>query len=85
LPVIYVDARSTSSMCPVCGGKLKKAPNGHRILRCDCGYENDRDVIACLNLLRRNPRCGELPFPPNAFYEVTPFGVTEKEGLRYKC
>ena len=72
LPVIYVDARSTSSMCPVCGGKLKKAPNGHRILRCDCGYENDRDVIACLNLLRRNPRCGELPFPPNAFYEVTP-------------
>ena len=72
LPVIYVDARNTSSMCPVCGGKLKKAPNGHRMLRCDCGYENDRDVIACLNLLRRNPRCGELPFPPNAFYEVTP-------------
>ncbi len=72
LPVIYVDARSTSSMCPMCGGRLKKAPNGRRILRCDCGFENDRDVIACLNLLRRNPRCGELPFPPNAFYEVTP-------------
>ena len=72
LPVIYVDARNTSSMCPVCGGKLKKAPNGHRMLRCDCGYENDRDVIACLNLLRRNPRCGELPFPPNAFHEVSP-------------
>ena len=72
LPVIYVDARSTSSLCPVCGGRLKKAPNGHRILRCDCGYENDRDVIACLNLLRRNPRCGELPFPPNAFYDVSP-------------
>jgi len=41
LPVIYVDARSTSSLCPVCGGKLKKAPNGHRMLRCGCGYEND--------------------------------------------
>ena len=24
LPVIYVDARSTSSLCPMCGGKLKK-------------------------------------------------------------
>jgi len=69
--VIYVDARSTSNLCLVCGGSLKKAPKGHRMLRCGCGYENDRDVIACLDLLRRSPRCGELPFPPNAFYEVS--------------
>jgi len=63
LPVIYVDARSTSSLCPMCGGRLKKAPNGHRMLRCCCGYENDRDVIACLNLLRRNLRCGDFRLP----------------------
>ena len=55
---------AASSLCPV-WWKDGKASNGHRMLRCGCGYENDRDVTACLNLLRRNPRCGELPFPPN--------------------
>jgi transposase len=29
------------------------APNGHRLLRCPrCGYENDRDAIAGINMLR---------------------------------
>ncbi|MEM2150747.1 MAG: transposase [Candidatus Bathyarchaeia archaeon] len=51
LPVAYVKPKHTSSLCPICGGKL--ASNGYRLLKCkDCGYENDRDVIACVNLLR---------------------------------
>ena len=51
IPVIYVNPRKTSSLCPRCGGRL--APNGYRLLKCrKCGYENDRDVIACLNMLR---------------------------------
>ncbi len=59
LPVEYVDAKYTSSLCPICGEKLSKAPNGRRLLKCkSCGYEEDRDIIACLNLLKRNPRCG---------------------------
>ena len=32
---------------------MVKAPNGYRLLRCpNCGLEGDRDVIACLNLLK---------------------------------
>jgi putative transposase len=50
LPVVYVNPAGTSSTCPICGGKL--APNGYRRMRCQCGYENDRDITACLNLLR---------------------------------
>ncbi len=28
------------------------------------------DVVACLKLLKRNPRCGELPLPPKAAHEA---------------
>ena len=60
LPVEYVNPRRTSSLCPICGGKLI-ALNGYRLMKCICGYENDRDVVACLNMLRmrgliRSPR-----------------------------
>jgi len=51
LPVSYLDARLTSSLCPICGLKLEL--NGHRILKCkNCGLELNRDIIACLNLLK---------------------------------
>jgi len=58
IPVVYVKPHKTSSLCPICGGKL--APNGQRLLKCKCGYENDRDVIACLNMLRMRG----VPVPP---------------------
>ncbi|MEG9193950.1 MAG: transposase [Candidatus Methanoglobus sp.] len=52
LNVKYTDADYTSSLCPVCGEKL--SPNGHRQMKCPgCGLEEDRDVIAVKNLLRR--------------------------------
>jgi len=63
LPVIYVNPKGTSSLCPVCGGRL--APNGHRLVSCECGYENDRDVIACLNMLRMRG----APLPLKALHE----------------
>ena len=51
LPVSYLDAKLTSSLCPICGFRLE--PNGHRVMKCKrCGMEMDRDVIACLNLLK---------------------------------
>jgi len=60
LPIVYVNPKGTSSLCPVCGGRL--APNGHRLVRCECGYENDRDITACLNMLRmRGPHCPRKP------------------------
>ncbi|MEM2071017.1 MAG: zinc ribbon domain-containing protein [Archaeoglobaceae archaeon] len=44
-------SQNTSSLCSMCGERL--TPNGHRLLMCpQCGYENDRDVTACLNILR---------------------------------
>ena len=59
IPVVYVNPRKTSSLCPKCGGRL--APKGQRLLKCkSCGYENDRDVIASLNMLRMRG----VPVPP---------------------
>jgi len=53
LNVKYVDAKGTSSLCPTCGGKL--SPNGYRLMKClSCGLEEDRDVIAVKNLLRKH-------------------------------
>ena len=47
----YIDAENTSSLCPMCGGRL--SPNGYRRMKCKCGFEEDRDVVAVKNLLRR--------------------------------
>jgi putative transposase len=34
-------------------------------MKCKCGYENDRDIIACLNMLRMRG----VPFPLKVTYE----------------
>ena len=51
--VTYVSPKGSSSRCPRCGEKL--SPNGqYRVLKCKrCGFEEDRDAIAVLNLLRK--------------------------------
>jgi putative transposase len=52
LNVTYVNAKGTSSLCPICGGKI--SPNGYRLMKClSCGLEEDRDVIAVRNLLHK--------------------------------
>jgi len=49
IPVIKVNPKGTSSKCPICQFKLKS--NGYRKLKCpSCGFEDDRDYIAALNL-----------------------------------
>jgi putative transposase len=54
LNVKYVDPAYTSSLCPICGDELKESSNGRRIRRCQrCGLEEDRDVIAVKNLVKR--------------------------------
>jgi len=55
LPVVYVNPAKSSSLCPICGGKL--APNGHRVLKCKCGLEMNRDLVACFNLIKRVAVC----------------------------
>jgi len=76
LPVVYVNPRGTSSLCPVCGGRL--ASNGHRRVKCKCGYEGDRDVIACLNMLRMRG----VPLPLKAINEAL---KAEVERVVIKC
>ncbi|MEM1605365.1 MAG: transposase [Fervidicoccaceae archaeon] len=76
LPVVYVSPRGTSSLCPVCGGRL--ALNGHRQMKCKCGYEGDRDVIACLNMLRMRG----APLPLKAINEAL---KAEVERIVIKC
>jgi len=46
--VRYVNPSYSSVSCPKCGRKMKEV--SHRWFKCSCGYENDRDVIAVVNL-----------------------------------
>ena len=49
LLVQFVNPKYTSIACPKCGQKMKEVK--HRWFKCPyCGYENDRDVIAIVNL-----------------------------------
>jgi len=49
--VEFVNPSYSSVSCPKCGQKMKEV--SHRWFKCSCGYENDRDVIAVVNLNRR--------------------------------
>ncbi|QKR00690.1 IS200/IS605 family element transposase accessory protein TnpB [Metallosphaera tengchongensis] len=52
LKVVYVDPHYSSTSCPKCGSKMEEV--GRRYFRCiNCGYENDRDVIAIMNIYGR--------------------------------
>jgi len=44
----FVNPSYSSVSCPKCGRKMKEV--SHRWFKCSCGYENDRDVIAIMNL-----------------------------------
>jgi IS605 OrfB family transposase len=48
LLVKYVYSAYSSIKCPKCNRKMKEIY--HRWYKCKCGYENDRDVIAIMNL-----------------------------------
>jgi len=86
---IYVSEAWTSKTCPVCG--CIREPNGALFVCERCGFKADRHVTAAINIAKKfgytykQLQMWGLPLAPNAFYEVTPFGVIEKEGLRYKC
>ena len=62
----YVNAKGTSSLCPICGGEL--SPNGCRLMKCpSCGTEQDRDIIAVKNLLRKHQMdVGASPVHPES-------------------
>ena len=52
VPILVVDPRRTSSICPRCGSRLVE--NGYRVLKCPrCGFEADRDRVAVLNIEKK--------------------------------
>jgi putative transposase len=48
LLINYVYSAYSSIKCPKCNNKMKEIY--HRWLKCSCGYENNRDIIAIINL-----------------------------------
>ena len=47
----FVNPSYSSVSCPKCCKRMEEV--GYRWFKCSCGYENDRDVIAIVNLNRR--------------------------------
>jgi IS605 OrfB family transposase len=48
LLINYVYAAYSSIKCPKCKNKMKEI--SYRWFKCKCGYENDRDIVAIINL-----------------------------------
>ena len=85
IPVVYVNPKGSSSHCPICGEKL--APNGQwREKKCiKCKITWNRDVVACLNLLKMwgacaTPKC--LPMNPRR--EFNPSGMCPLKRASFK-
>ncbi len=62
--VLFVNPAHTSSLCPICGEKL--SPNGHRVLKCKCGFEADRDVVGSWNIRLRALKMWGVSVPPES-------------------
>ena len=63
--VVFVNPAHTSSLCPMCGGKLSS--NGHRALKCEnCGFEAGRDVIGSWNIRLRALKMWGVTVPPKS-------------------
>ncbi|NJE60963.1 IS607 family transposase [Thermococcus sp. 21S7] len=63
--VVFVNPAHTSSLCPVCGGKL--SPNGGRVVKCsNCGFEADRDVVGSWNVRLRALKMWGVTVPPES-------------------
>ncbi|BES81012.1 zinc ribbon domain-containing protein [Pyrodictium abyssi] len=51
VPIVYVDPRSTSKKCPVCGFPLRY---WHRLAECPkCGFRADRDTVGAMNVYKK--------------------------------
>ncbi|WP_054844766.1 zinc ribbon domain-containing protein [Vulcanisaeta souniana] len=52
VPVVFVDPRDTSNVCPMCGGA--RLNYIHRLAYClRCGFIGDRDVVGATNIWLR--------------------------------
>ena len=54
IPVVFVDPKRTSKLCPICGDKIQEDYSNKRKLLCiNCGKSMDRDVVASMNIAHK--------------------------------
>jgi len=94
VPVVIIEPRDTSSICPSCESRMRE--NGYRVLKCrNCGFKADRDTIAVLNIekIALLKMGGSLTTPtapqmkdvvPNRCGEPSPFRWEEVRFLLYQ-
>jgi IS605 OrfB family transposase len=72
VPIIIVEPKGTSTMCPRCNSKLVE--NGYRKMIClRCNFEADRDTVAILNIERKAKMWGALtPLNASQMTDVSP-------------
>jgi len=66
VPVIIVNPKGTSSVCPICGHKLTYI---HRLAICErCSFIADRDTVGAMNIWLRalHAHAGACGLPPSA-------------------
>ncbi len=66
VPIIFIDPKNTSIMCPRCGANLSYS---HRLAICrKCRFISDRDSVGAMNIYLRALRgmWGSIGSPPNA-------------------
>jgi len=62
IPVVYVDPKDTSSICPACGRRGRAGKD--RVFRCTCGFRGDRDYVGAYNIAQRCGGKGPCPSVP---------------------
>ena len=54
IPVVFVDPKHTSKLCPICGCIVQEDKKNQRKLMCiNCGKSMDRDVVASMNIAHK--------------------------------
>jgi putative transposase len=95
VPVMLVEPKHTSSLCPECGRKLKYVD---RLAICRCGFKGDRDRVGAMNIwlkalswmasqfvsqVASAGARGSLPRAPPVNDEARGRRRTRDEGMRY--
>lgn len=54
IPVVFVDPKRTSKLCPICGDRIQEDKQNRRKLLCiNCGKSMDRDIVASMNIAHK--------------------------------
>jgi putative transposase len=53
IPVVFVDPKRTSKLCPICGERIQEDTNKRKVMCINCGKSMDRDVVASMNIAHK--------------------------------